>query len=289
MLKNYCKTTVFSTFSYLLVARNLIISLSFLSCLGIIPVWADKPQSSEFIKVGFVEFDVGEYRQEQFGQVGKIFNQLQTFPDNTSIRLIGHSHSKANLASNKLAGIRASTISDQLYNFGVAPKSISIDYDVQNFVVNRRLLHGVTVLASTDMQTDSSPSDQRELTTSDTVNTNKSSNPSVQASAIVTSSVEIEPDRNLCNLLSIYVGSLHDNLEREISECGYIMGRWRFGTGDEVIDWHVPVAYSTVTDNGIIGLLQLIEINYQIRAQIHELDNSIDFFPSIRDRGNRSQ
>lgn len=289
MLKNYCKTTVSSTFSYLLVARNLFISLSFLSYLGCIPVWADKPQSTEFIKVGFVEFDVGEYRQEQFGQVGKIFNQLQTFPDSTSIRLIGHSHSKANLASKKLASIRASTISDQLYNFGVAPKSISIDYDVQNFVVNKRLLHGVTVLASTDMQTDSSPSDQRELTTSGMVNTNKSSNPSVQASAIVTSSVEIEPDRNLCNLLSIYVGSLHDNLEREISECGYIMGRWRFGNGDEVIDWHVPVAYSTVTDNGIIGLLQLIEINYQIRAQIHELDNSIDFFPSIRDRGNRSQ
>ena len=289
MLKIFRNTSVFSKTSYYLEAKHTLILFLILLHLGSTAVWAEKLQSVDFIKVGFVAFDVGEYRQKKFGQVGKIYNQLQTFPDSISIRLIGHSHSKTNLASKKLASIRASTVRDHLVNFGIAPASIIIDYDVQNFVTNKRLLHGVTVLASTEMQSDSSVSRHGQLITSGIASTSKSTNPSVQASAIVTSSIEIEPDRDLCNLVSISSGSLRDNLEREISECGYIMGRWRFGTGDEVIDWHVPVAYSTVTDNGIIDLLQLIEHNYQIRAQVHELDDSIDFFPSIRDRGNRSQ
>ena len=67
------------------------------------------------------------------------------------------------------------------------------------------------------------------------------------------------------------------------------MGHWKFGSIDELIDWHVPTAYSTKVDNGVVGVLQLIERNYQIRAHIHQLDKSIDFFPSVQQRGGFSQ
>jgi hypothetical protein len=90
----------------------------------------------------------------------------------------------------------------------------------------------------------------------------------------------LQPNSTNCEEVIINAGSLQVNLEREIADCGYVMGRWKFGTEDELIDWDIPVTYSTTVDNGIIGLLQLVERNYQIRAHIHQLDKSIDFFPS---------
>ena len=289
MLRNYCKLSRCLKNLYWRSLRQTIHLLSPLALLCINTLWATEPYTDDFVKVGFVAFDIGEYRQGRFGQVGQAFKQLQSYPDNIPIRLIGHSHSKVNQASDKYAAMRADTVRDQLINFGISDALITIDYDVQNFLSSNRLMHGVSVLVSPEVQSSGEVISQHGMITSKKRNT-LSSPSSVQAVAVVPSSdIEVEPNTDLCNLISIHSGSLRDNLEREISDCGYIIGRWRFGTGDEVIDWHVPVSYNTVADNGIIGLLQLVESNYQIRAQIHELDDSIDFFPSIRDRGSRNQ
>ena len=60
------------------------------------------------------------------------------------------------------------------------------------------------------------------------------------------------------------------------------MGEWNFGTDEEYIDWVIPVSYRVNVDEGIFGILNIIETNYQIRAHVHQLDRSIDFLPSIK-------
>ena len=289
MLKSYCRKSVSTKYSYIHVAFFHLKTIFIFLSLSVSLSWADTSNSDGLIKVGFVSFEVGEYRQERFGEVGRLFNKLNKFPENISIRLLGHSHSVSNLASKKLANMRASAIRDQLINFGVSSASITIDYDVQNFLAKHKLLHGVSVLVVPNGQFQGNSISNKEMITSGAKNAVRTFNSPVQASVILPSSIELQNDRDACSRVSLTTGSLRGNLEREIGDCGYIMGRWRFGSGDEVIDWYVPVAFTAVEDDGIIGLLQLIERNYQIRAQIHELDNSIDFFPSIRDRGNRSQ
>ena len=114
------------------------------------------------------------------------------------------------------------------------------------------------------------------------INTQLSTAKAVNTDSVSTNrTADWQANSNNCTTVIIKTGSLRSNLEREIAECGYVMGRWKFGSEDELIDWDVPVAYSTTVDNGIIEVLQLIERNYQIRAHIHQLDKSIDFFPSI--------
>ena len=89
---------------------------------------------------------------------------------------------------------------------------------------------------------------------------------------------------DLCAQLVVNVGSLKANLEREIGDCGYVMGDWKFSSKTELIDWEIPISYSVNIDNGIFGILNLVEKNYQIRAHIHQLDKSIDFLSSVRHR-----
>lgn len=93
-----------------------------------------------------------------------------------------------------------------------------------------------------------------------------------------------DPDSESCAKVTFTKGSLADNIKREIGHCGYVMGNWGFGSKDDLIDWDIPFQYSTYVDDEIIGLLELVESNYEIRAHIHKLDKSIDFLPSIKDR-----
>ena len=97
--------------------------------------------------------------------------------------------------------------------------------------------------------------------------------PNVSASPIST---------GLCSELTIKKGSLKTNIQREIADCGYLMGDWNFGTDQELIDWLIPIPYSVKVEKGIFGVLNLIEENYQIRAHVHQLDKSIDFLASIK-------
>lgn len=274
MLNIYCSNihhkTCFPKFSYLFF-------VFFCFLIANYSAWANEAQQEFPLKIGFIAFDHGDYDLKHLDEVERVFNQVQTLSDFISLYLIGHSHSQADQASKKLAHMRAETVRDELIDLGYKAAPIIIDYDVQNFVSSDTLLNGVSVLISAE---------NGAVTN---INQSEPSIVSVQNLPIQQSYTNTQPESDICSLVNMQVGSLRTNLEREISDCGYIMGRWRFGDGDEVIDWHVPVAYSIAVDNSLVGLLQLIERNYQIRAHIHELDSSIDFFPTIRDRGNRNQ
>ena len=274
MLNIYCYKFLQMT-SYSKLVQILFVSFCFFNVNY--SAWANETQQALPLKIGFVAFDHGDYRLKQLDEVERVFNQLQSFSDTTSLHLIGHSHSKADQASKKLALMRAEIVRDELINLGFEAAPIRIDHDVQNLVSSDTLLNGVSVLISSETET-----------VAMVIQPDPSIVP-LQNISFEQSYTNTQPESDICSLVNMQVGSLRTNLEREISDCGYIMGRWRFGDGDEVIDWHIPVAYSIVVDDSLVGLLQLIERNYQIRAHIHELDDSIDFFPTIRDRGNRNQ
>ena len=274
MLNIYCSNihhkTCFPKFSFLFFVLFCFLIANY-------SAWANEAQQEFPLKIGFIAFDHGDYDLKHLDEVERVFNQLQSFSDTTSLHLIGHSHSKADQASKKLALMRAEIVRDELINLGFEAAPIRIDHDVQNLVSSDTLLNGVSVLISSETET-----------VAMVIQPDPSIVP-LQNISFEQSYTNTQPESDICSLVNMQVGSLRTNLEREISDCGYIMGRWRFGDGDEVIDWHIPVAYSIVVDDSLVGLLQLIERNYQIRAHIHELDDSIDFFPTIRDRGNRNQ
>lgn len=246
----------------------------------------------DFQPIGFVSFDIGEYRYAKAGEIENLLSHLQLLPGNTSIILEGHSHSRGSKANQRLASIRAKSVKDKLIGAGVRAELISLRFDARNYILRGGLMHGVSVYilpASDNLFSDSIGQSKESLQKPDenrmnnpVINTQLSTAKAVNTDSVSTNrTADWQANSNNCTTVIIKTGSLRSNLEREIAECGYVMGRWKFGSEDELIDWDVPVAYSTTVDNGIIEVLQLIERNYQIRAHIHQLDKSIDFFPSI--------
>ena len=235
-------------------------------------------------QIGFVVFEIGEYEQEKTEQIGYLTSQLQKLPDDIDIQLIGHSHSTDELASETSAIARAKLVRDKLIENGIKAESISLHSDVRNSVPQEQLLHGVSVhvvmlpkaaLVNVEKSAESNlPSDNQPPLTA---------NPLAATPTAQTDNVP-DPDSSSCAKVTFTQGSLADNIKREIGHCGYVMGHWKFGSNDDLIDWDIPFQYSTYVDNEIIGLLQLVESNYKIRAHIHKLDKSIDFLPSIKDR-----
>jgi hypothetical protein len=255
---------------------------------------------ANFKHIGFVAFDTGEYRQVKAGEVKNLLSQLQSLPDNTSIMLEGHSHSRGTRATQQLATIRATSLRDKLVNAGVKAELISLQFDVRNSISTGQLLHGVSVYVLPPPEnlfvnsiTQSKEPLEKQIGSSlkhpffNTYSSNAITiNPNTESA---NSDIVLQPNSKNCAHVVINTGSLGINLKREIAECGYVMGQWKFGSEDELIDWDVSRAYSTTVDNGIIGLLQLIERNYQIRTHIHQLDKSIDFFPGVQELGGFSQ
>jgi hypothetical protein len=236
-------------------------------------------------QVGFVAFEIGEYEQEKTGQIDYLTSQLQKLPDDIDIQLTGHSHSIEGLASESSAIARAQLVRDKLIENGIKAESISLHSDVRNSVPQEQLLHGVSIhvlmlpkadLVNVEKSAESNlPSDKQPPLIADPL----AATPTAQREDVP------DPDSKSCAKVTFTQGSLADNIKREIGHCGYVMGNWRFGSKDDLIDWDIPFQYSTYVDDEIIGLLQLIESNYEIRAHIHKLDKSIDFLPSIKDRG----
>jgi len=251
-----------------------------------------QPDQQDYQHFGFVLFDTGEYHYAKAGEIDSLLSQLRLLPDNTSIMLEGHSHSRGSKANERLASIRAKSVKDRLINVGISAELISLRFDARNSVLQDRLIHGVSVyiLPSSKTVPSNSIAESKEPLKKPVESRLDNSVIDTQLFKAKTASpseddanktVDLQPNSDNCTDVTIRTGSLRGNLEREIAECGYVMGRWKFGSEDELIDWDVPIAYRTKVNNGIIEVLQLIEKNYQIRAHIHQLDKSIDFFPSI--------
>lgn len=245
-------------------------------------------------KIGFVAFEVGKYQRPPKTNTDIIVTQLQTLPKDARIILTGHSHSRKQLASDHLAQIRATTLKDILVSKGINSQRILVQTDAVNQRQQGKLLHGVTVyallevpkpLAKEDLELALEdkplPTTQPSTETTDTNSQLDKHIPLPSAPTLAPVATTQDTTLPACGKVTFQPGSLRANIERAINHCGYVMGRWVFGTGNTLQDWDVPLGFHTQIEQELPGLLTFIEHNYHIRAHVHKLDSSIDFLPSI--------
>jgi len=246
-----------------------------------------KTNPAEQNKAAFIEFPSGVYDNPMPNQLNRTIQSLLSLPQDQTLRLVGISQSKTNLATQSLALQRAQNVADQLIAAGIEGSRIKLNTEVTNNVQDMYLTHGVHIFVNSNNSKDTQhePLDtvleRLNSSNTNTIATN-------QSKEILEQSPQQDkqdplPDANQsCTQLNIQTGSLKKNIQREIADCGYLIGEWSFGTEEEYIDWIIPVAYKTNVEEGIFGILNSIEKNYQIRAHVHQLDRSIDFLPSIQ-------
>jgi hypothetical protein len=191
------------------------------------------------------------------------------------------------LATQPLALQRAQTVADQLIAAGIEGSRIKLNTEVTNNVQDMYLTHGVHIFVTSNKTKDTQhePLDtvleRLNSSNTNTIATNQSKE-ILEQSPKQDSEPPPANHNKSCTQLNIQKGSLKKNIQREIADCGYLIGEWSFGTEEEYIDWIIPVAYKTNVEEGIFGILNSLEKNYQIRAHVHQLDRSIDFLPSIQ-------
>ena len=298
-----------------------VLVLALLSFHSVALAESDPNASTDKIAIGnttflkFIKFDLAEYQHEKSGEIEAVVHQLKLIPQDTPIRLIGHSQSRTSLATESLAFSRAKVVEKKLIEHGITAERIQLDTEIVNFKEQGDLSHGVLLLAIPSEETGnhklatinkSAGNQTIEQIAPQAVDQRTATRESTQTVEQVASAIpypktttNVEPAGNLslnssanidpCAQVVIHTGSLKANLEREIGDCGYVMGDWKFGSSSELIDWEIPIGYSLSVDDGIFGVLSLIEHNYQIRAHVHQLDRSIDFLASVRHRRDRNQ
>ena len=238
-------------------------------------------------KVAFIEFPAGVYDNPIPNPLNEKIQSLLSLPRNQILRLIGISQSKTNLATQPLALQRAQTVADQLIAAGIESSRIKLDTEITNNIQDMYLTHGVHIIAISNQPKDPQnvPIDrvleQLNSPNKNTIATSQSKETLHQSSQQDSENPPANHNKS-CTQLNIQTGSLKKNIQREIADCGYLIGEWSFGTEEEYIDWIIPVAYRVNVEQGIFGILKSIEKNYQIRAHVHQLDRSIDFLPSIQ-------
>jgi len=246
-----------------------------------------KTKPAEQNKAGFIEFPSGVYDNPMPNQLNRTIQSLLSLPQDQTLRLIGISQSKTNLATQPLALQRAQNVADQLIAAGIEDSRIKLDTEITNNIQDMYLTHGVHIIAISNQPKD--PKNGPLDTVLDQLNSfNKNTTATSQNKETLKQNPKQDsknPPANhnkSCTQLNIQTGSLKKNIQREIADCGYLIGEWSFGTEEEYIDWIIPVAYRVNVEEGIFGILNSIEKNYQIRAHVHQLDRSIDFLPSIQ-------
>ena len=273
--------------------------------------------SSKTTTIAFVEFLPSQYKQAAANEIKRLLKKLRHYPNTTNIKVVGVSQSKTNLATENLALTRARPVARGLVSSGISAKRLIIDAKITNQVESEYLTHGAFIYIDTNdhfakktVKTKQTTPERQALNAVITAigqNKQQKTDPIMHANNSETNLLSKSTGTNkikstsklkkpqlpqpsistdLCSKLTIKKGSLKTNIQREIADCGYLMGDWNFGTDEELIDWLIPITYSVKVDKGIFGLLELIEKNYQIRAHVHQLDKSIDFLASIKhDRG----
>ena len=85
------------------------------------------------------------------------------------------------------------------------------------------------------------------------------------------------PKKNDCEQVLITTGSLRSAIAREIGECGYRIGAWRFGAEGYLDDWIIQVPLEATVRYGIGGVVRLIREQYRIEGEIKPVSQTIDF------------
>jgi DNA uptake protein ComE-like DNA-binding protein len=224
------------------------------------------------------------------------------------ILLSGHPYIGDILLPENLSQLRANTLKQKLVKEGISPLRIITQTAKFEADQDDKVLHGVAVYirraesstpvikATIDTSKDQiAVASDRHSFTQETLQVQqpepKASEEQYQAMNInANTAANFEhtqipgseaSNKSYCKELQFKSGSLRANIEREINDCGYVMGRWVFGTENTLLDWYVPLSFQTQATKGLPDLLTFIEENYQIRAHVHQIDHSIDFLPSI--------
>ena len=263
-------------------------------------------------EVGFIAFEVSDHKNPSNMAVRQIAELLSSFPDDVQILLSGHPYTRDILMSENLSQLRANTLKQKLVAEGINPLNIITQTAKVKPDQEGKVLHGVAVFirragtsapAIKETLDDSEDQDKdapnRHSFTEESLQTqqpeskeSKASEKQYQAITKITANAaanfehiktpNFEASKTFnCKEMQFKPGSLRANIEREINDCGYVMGRWVFGTENTLLDWYVPLAFQAQAAKGLPDLLTFIEQNYQIRAHVHQLDYSIDFLPSI--------
>ena len=245
-----------------------------------------KTNPAEQNKAEFIEFAAGVYDNPMPNQLNRTIQSLLSLPQDQTLQLVGISQSKTNLATQSLALQRAQTVAEQLIAAGFKATRIKLDSKVTNNIQDMYLTHGVHIFVNSN--TNDTQHEPLNMVLERLNSSSKNTTATSQSQETLKKSPKQDsenpfPNANKpCSQLNIQTGSLKKNIKREIADCGYLIGEWSFGTEEEYIDWIIPVAYKTNVKEGIFGILNSIEKNYQIRAHVHQLDRSIDFLPSIQ-------
>lgn len=85
-----------------------------------------------------------------------------------------------------------------------------------------------------------------------------------------------------CRVIILRPGSLRQNIERLVRECGARLGRWYTSSSPEwLVDWKVPAAELLTRSNshGLTGLLDILEARYRL-AGVPDVDRPgvFDFY-----------
>jgi hypothetical protein len=93
-----------------------------------------KTNPAEQNKAAFIEFPAGVYDNPMPNQLNRTIQSLLSLPQDQTLRLIGISQSKTNLATQSLALQRAQNVADQLIAAGFKATRIKLDTKVTNNV-----------------------------------------------------------------------------------------------------------------------------------------------------------
>jgi outer membrane protein OmpA-like peptidoglycan-associated protein len=259
-------------------------------------------------EVGFITFEVSDYKHPSNMAVQQIAELLASFPDDVQILLSGHPYTRDILLPENLSQLRANTLKQKLVKEGINPLRIITQTAKLEPDHEEKILHGVAVYirraeSSTPVKKATIDTSKGQIAVASdrhsfTQETLQVQQPEPKASEEQYQAMNINANtaayfehtqtpgseasnKSYCKELQFKSGSLRANIEREINDCGYVMGRWVFGTENTLLDWYVPLGFQAQAAKGLPDLLTFIEQNYQIRAHVHQLDHSIDFLPSI--------
>ncbi len=205
-----------------------------------------------------VGFEPGEYRRAYAADIETLINAL---PKNitlmTRIDVVGHSRSRSNLATDRLALKRAKIVAQHLKDAGVSPSIIRLTSDVRNNLGHVGTYPGAVATFHMEQPGAIAPKADPTIEIADTV------------VAPVFYTVEFR------------AGSLRENLVRVIEDHGYTLGDWNFGNETTTTDWIIDKSYSYPVQGDLIAVLNTVKKTYGLMAILNELDKTVDFEAAI--------
>jgi len=221
-----------------------------------------------------VGFKIGEYRHASAADIRKLGHALMDDQLTiTRIDIVGHSRSRTDLATERLAMKRAKIVRQALVNNGISPSVIHLNTDVRNYQTRVGAHPGAVVtltqLSSASVQADTHKSVQAVV-------------PVVDDKPIIEEVIEEVIEEIIIQTDPVYVlhveqGSLKANIIRILDEHHYSLGQWSFDEPGMTWDKSVANDFYYPLMGGLPEILSVIHRLYRVQAMINTVDRTVDF------------